>query len=163
MTEDLLDHPVPDQRATDPATLTFEVLADALHRCDGLITRCATYLHLDPVNLHARILSDFKLKQIVLDYREVLLDVAEEQLAMKVRAGNMRAITYTLKTLGRHRGYVERAAEEVAIPINGTTDDSLNLGALSHDKLLLLGDLLSEAKASGAKVIDVVPIDTEPE
>ena len=42
------------------------------------------------------------------DERESLLDLAEGSLFDQVRKGNITAIIFTLKTIGKHRGYVER-------------------------------------------------------
>lgn len=39
--------------------------------------------------------------------REKQVDMAEQALFEKVREGNMAAIIFTLKTLGKERGYVE--------------------------------------------------------
>ena len=42
------------------------------------------------------------------DEREAMLDFTENQLFKQVQAGNITAIIFTLKTLGKNRGYVER-------------------------------------------------------
>jgi hypothetical protein len=44
--------------------------------------------------------------------RETLLDLAEFKLFEQISAGNMTAIIFALKTIGKARGYVER--QEVA-------------------------------------------------
>jgi hypothetical protein len=40
--------------------------------------------------------------------REVILDKAESALLKKVEDGDVHAIMFTLKTIGKHRGFVER-------------------------------------------------------
>lgn len=40
--------------------------------------------------------------------KEKMLDIAEHNLVQKMRAGNLTAIIFYLKTQGKHRGYVER-------------------------------------------------------
>ena len=42
------------------------------------------------------------------DEREAMLDFTENQLFKQVQDGNITAIIFTLKTLGKNRGYVER-------------------------------------------------------
>jgi len=42
------------------------------------------------------------------EQRETLIDFTEDQLFKQVKAGNITAIIFTLKTIGKHRGYVER-------------------------------------------------------
>jgi hypothetical protein len=42
------------------------------------------------------------------DEKETMLDFTENQLFKQVQAGNITAIIFTLKTLGKNRGYVER-------------------------------------------------------
>ena len=42
------------------------------------------------------------------EQREVFIDSAETALMKKVNEGDTTAIIFALKTIGRHRGYVER-------------------------------------------------------
>ena len=44
----------------------------------------------------------------ITDEREAMLDFTENQLFKQVQDGNITAIIFTLKTLGKNRGYVER-------------------------------------------------------
>jgi hypothetical protein len=48
-------------------------------------------------------------ERAVKDEREAMLDYTENQLLTQVREGNITAIIFTLKTLGKSRGYVERS------------------------------------------------------
>jgi hypothetical protein len=48
-------------------------------------------------------------ERAVKDEREAMLDYTENQLLNQVREGNITAIIFTLKTLGKSRGYVERS------------------------------------------------------
>jgi len=65
--------------------------------------------------------------QAVQDARDTTLDMAEGQLMKAVRNGNVTAIMFLLKTVGRNRGYVER--QEVA----GVTDQPIVLKVV-YDK-----------------------------
>ena len=47
-------------------------------------------------------------KAVYEEERETLIDFAENQLFKQVQDGNITAIIFTLKTIGKSRGYVER-------------------------------------------------------
>ena len=47
-------------------------------------------------------------KAVADEERETLIDFAENQLFKQVQDGNITAIIFTLKTIGKLRGYVER-------------------------------------------------------
>ena len=49
-----------------------------------------------------------KVENAIIDEREAMLDFTENQLFKQVQEGNITAIIFTLKTLGKSRGYVER-------------------------------------------------------
>jgi hypothetical protein len=57
------------------------------------------------------------LREAVADYREKLLDLAEDRLYELVDAGNLGAITLALKTVGKSRGYSERVEHAVGGPL----------------------------------------------
>lgn len=56
--------------------------------------------------------ADFKKSIADVEPRETLIDAAELQLAKKVNEGDTVAILFTLKTLGKKRGYIEKEAEK---------------------------------------------------
>jgi hypothetical protein len=45
--------------------------------------------------------------------RDTLLDMTEGKLFEAIKRGNIAAIMFTLKTIGKSRGYVERIQQEV--------------------------------------------------
>ncbi|MDD5049237.1 MAG: hypothetical protein PHH09_09940, partial [Methanoregulaceae archaeon] len=45
--------------------------------------------------------------------RAAIIDVAESALYNRVLDGDMRAIEFTLRTIGKDRGYVEKRQEEI--------------------------------------------------
>jgi hypothetical protein len=51
-------------------------------------------------------------RQALEEARDTTIDLAESKLIEKVQAGEWPAIAFTLKTVGRHRGYVERQETE---------------------------------------------------
>lgn len=92
-----------------------EEIEDALRRCLGVVTDAAKMLgYANTENLRIRIARNAYLRGIVDEYRERLVDLAEQGLAYQVEAGAPWAIAFALKTLGKSRGYVER--QELANP-----------------------------------------------
>jgi hypothetical protein len=63
------------------------------------------------------------LQRVVLDCREARIDVAESALDRAVLNGEGWAISLTLKTIGKQRGYFER--HEVSSPNDDDADDDL--------------------------------------
>ena len=47
------------------------------------------------------------------------MDLAEKRLFDLVNEGHPSAIIFTLKTLGKHRGYIERQEHEISGPAGG--------------------------------------------
>lgn len=64
--------------------------------------------------------------------KEAMLDFTENQLFKQVQAGNITAIIFTLKTIGKSRGYIERYEhtgaddEPMEIVVKYATNDSNN-------------------------------------
>jgi transposase len=60
-----------------------------------------------------------ELRQAIEDGRNRLVDLAEKRLADLVAEGHPSAVIFTLKTLGKHRGYIERQEHEISGPAGG--------------------------------------------
>lgn len=88
--------------------LTVEQIAHALERKAGNITEAAKALKVTRQALHKRIGEDESLRQVLVNARETLVDVAESHLLKQIKRGNTAAIIFTLKTQGKERGYVEQ-------------------------------------------------------
>lgn len=74
----------------------------------GNVTQAAQGLNMSRAGLYARINKSNRLKEALVNSREELVDMAEARLRKEIEAGNTAAILFTLKTLGKSRGYVER-------------------------------------------------------
>ena len=59
------------------------------------------------------------MRQAIEEGRNQLLDLAEKRLFDLVNEGHPSAIIFTLKTLGKHRGYIERQEHEISGPAGG--------------------------------------------
>jgi hypothetical protein len=91
---------------------TDEQAKVALHKTDGNQSEAAKLLGVSRVALNKRINTRPELKQVVIDLIEVRLDRYEKALDDLRDAKNSTAVIFYLKTLGRHRGYVEHAPLE---------------------------------------------------
>ena len=78
----------------------------------GLIYLAAQRLKCTPETIYQRIKESPDVAQAVKDAREQLIDTTEEKLFQSIAKRDPWAITLTLKTLGKHRGYVERTEQE---------------------------------------------------
>lgn len=97
----------PDARAHGKR-YTDDEIAVALQSVGGFVSLAAARLGCNITTIYRR----FKVNPALQEYAEVeresLVDLAEIMLKSKVQQGNMTAIIFTLKTLGRKRGYIER-------------------------------------------------------
>jgi len=87
---------------------TVEEVIAAVKKNRGILTLAAKELGCARQTLHNYVNRYPTVAQAVSDERESLLDLAEGSLFEQVRKGNITAIIFTLKTIGKHRGYVER-------------------------------------------------------
>jgi hypothetical protein len=87
---------------------TANQIIDALREKHGNLSAAARYLGCDRHTV-SRYINAYSTVQAVADEeRETLIDFAENQLFQQVKDGNITAIIFTLKTIGKSRGYVER-------------------------------------------------------
>lgn len=56
--------------------------------------------------------SDPDFAALVDDVKEEQIDLAESELRKLVKSGNITAVIFTLKTIGKERGYIERTETE---------------------------------------------------
>jgi len=87
---------------------TANQMIEALREKHGNLSAAARFLGCDRHTV-ARYISQYStVKEVADEERETLIDFAENQLFQQVKDGNITAIIFTLKTIGKHRGYVER-------------------------------------------------------
>jgi hypothetical protein len=115
--------------------LTVEKVQEALESCSGNISFAARKLGCARRTLYYKIQASPTLKAALEDARETALDNAESALQSAVLAKEAWAVCFTLKTIGKGRGYVERNEVTGAngkdfippiiyIPSNGRDGDS---------------------------------------
>jgi len=87
---------------------TANQIIDALKEKHGNMSASARYLGCSRNTISRYIDTYPTVKAVYEEERETLIDFAENQLFKQVQEGNITAIIFTLKTIGKHRGYVER-------------------------------------------------------
>ena len=87
---------------------TTEQVIEAVHKCHGILAAVARELKVSRQCVYRYVKTYSTIAQAVEDERETMLDVAEIELVKSVQKGNIVAIMFMLKTLGKSRGYVER-------------------------------------------------------
>jgi len=88
-----------------------EIIA-ALQATNGLIYRAAARLGCAPTTIYRAAEISPAIQQTIDDARGELLDAAEAALMGAIGRGEAWAVCFTLKTLGKQRGYIERAQIE---------------------------------------------------
>lgn len=80
----------------------------ALETYHGCVHLAAESLGVWPSAVYARIKKSPELQELVDSFSGRLVDFAELKLEQAVRNGDRWAVLFTLRTKGRHRGYVEK-------------------------------------------------------
>jgi len=89
-------------------TYQTESMIKALHATRGRIYLAADQLGCDPQTIYNRMEKEPELAEVIRAERERRIDIAETALDRAVIEGEAWAVCFTLKCLGKHRGYVER-------------------------------------------------------
>lgn len=103
---------------------TEQQIADALRAAGGMTTLAARQLGCDANTIRHHLAKSEALRAIVADSRDELIDIAETALKRATIAGEAWAVCFTLKTVGKHRGYVERQE------VTGADGGSLNVNVV---------------------------------
>lgn len=85
-----------------------EQIIQALKDTNGLISLAAKCLGCVPQTIYNRAARTQSIRQAIKNSRNELVDFAELALRSSVIAQESWAVQFTLKTLGKDRGYVER-------------------------------------------------------
>ena len=87
---------------------TANQMIEALREKHGNLSAAARFLGCSRNTISRYIDLYPTVKAVADEERETLIDFAENQLFKQVQDGNITAIIFTLKTIGKLRGYVER-------------------------------------------------------
>ena len=91
---------------------TAEQMIDALRRTNGIQAQAARLL-----GCHRRTVANYidryvTVRQAYEEARDTFIDAAEAGLQQKVKGGDLTAIMFVLKTIGKHRGYTTKSELE---------------------------------------------------
>jgi len=86
---------------------TDEIIS-AIHATNGMIAIAAQTLGCSRDTIYKRMKKYPEIKAAVDEAREYMVDLAESKLRLAILNGEPWAIALALKTIGKHRGYVER-------------------------------------------------------
>lgn len=106
----------PNTSNTPPKKRTFRhyktaEIVEALRATGGMVYMAARKLGCDPSTINTRARTSPEIQAAIDNARGDMLDMAEHELKKAVRGGDMTAVIFTLKTIGKHRGYVERVEQ----------------------------------------------------
>lgn len=87
---------------------TAEQVIDAIRNNNGLLAAAAQDLGVTRTTVYRYVNNYPTIKKALDEARDTVIDEAEGQLYKAVRRGNITAIMFLLKTVGKARGYVER-------------------------------------------------------
>jgi len=117
-----------------------DLIIRALKKSGGTIVAAARSLKIDPSTIHRRVNSNRRVKQTLNEEREYTIDIAEMQLRNAVNRGEAWAVCFTLKCLGKQRGFVERMEHSVpdgqAVQIEEQIQEKANLFMQKMNKLI---------------------------
>ena len=92
----------------DGHKITMDAASAALLKHYGNLSSAAKALKVARGTLYQFISRNPQLEDVRKLAKESLLDTAEDRLAGHIKGGDIRAITFYLKTQGKDRGYTER-------------------------------------------------------
>jgi hypothetical protein len=97
----------------------LDEFANVLKACDGIASETAKRLGITSRGARQRIQKSAFLRQIQTEAQAKLVDLAESQLKKAVSGGNMKAVLFTLQTLGRDRGYGRNLKVDASVTTSG--------------------------------------------
>lgn len=89
--------------------ITDDQIIEVLEKKAGLLAPTAKAIGISRRCLYNWIEKSPKLQEAVTDARETVIDMAESVLMEKIQGKETVATLFYLKTIGRERGYVEKA------------------------------------------------------
>ena len=117
---------------------TVEQVLEAVRKNKGILSLAARDLGCTRQTVHNYVRRYATLAAEVASQRDALLDMTEAKLFEQVNRGNITAIIFTLKTLGKSRGYIER--QEVTGADGGPIEVSANVESVMRKLLPELAD-----------------------
>jgi hypothetical protein len=108
-----------------------ETVIRAIRQHHGLLAPAAKMLGYERCTLYHYV-KRHQLEPVIEEAREEALDWAENYLWEQITQGNLTAIIFFLKCLGKSRGYVER------VPVTVTPNPDETVGAGDDDQVIVI-------------------------
>jgi len=89
-------------------TVKKETIIELASKKAGVVSAVAQACGVSRQAINYRKLNDPEIAQAFEDARESVLDMAETELFRRINGGDITAIIFTLKTIGKQRGYIEK-------------------------------------------------------
>lgn len=99
-------------------------IVSALRATGGMVTLAAQQLGCSHTVIYRRLDKDPILRQVLDEERDKALDIAEAALKRATLKGEAWAVCFTLKTIGKKRGYVERI-ENLTVDLTKLSEEQL--------------------------------------
>jgi hypothetical protein len=96
------------------APLKIEEIEKALIASRGIMTAASESLGVSRSTVSNRVYKSERLQKVIDEQRKSVGDFAESKLFKHIKEGNLTAIIFYLKTIGRDRGYIERHENELS-------------------------------------------------
>lgn len=125
---------------------SVEQVATALEVSAGVISLAAQKLNCSRTTIYRYMELYPELRALRVDVEEQTKDLAESQLIVKIKDGNMAAIIFFLKTKAKDRGYIERM--EQTGKGGGPIEHQFKLEDMSDEDLNDLERILANAGTS---------------
>lgn len=115
------------------------------------VTEACKKIEIDRSTYYRWLENDPDFAQAAQDAREEKIDFIEDQLLERIASGDTTAIIFALKTLAKHRGYVER--QEIVGPVNTPLPPIDVKILLQNPEIRLALETISERVIDGSKDI----------
>lgn len=126
-----------------------DVVAEALATAGGRVSEAARKLGYSKSALYERIAASGTLKRAVELAREEIVDEAEASLRALIKAGDPQAVIFTLRTIGKKRGYIINEAPAVTVNTNvGVNTAGIGENPERQAKLKAAYDRIRESAAA---------------
>lgn len=110
-------------------------LAECILRHHGVVAKVAEEMSVEPASIRHHLYHSARLRAVLTDAREGIIDTAEDNIFRAVEAGDLKYSWNVLRTLGKDRGYTER--RELDAVVTHTVDEA------STERLVQLLDRLA--------------------
>tara|TARA_R100001015_G_C4567537_1_gene126166 strand:- start:317 stop:688 length:372 start_codon:yes stop_codon:yes gene_type:complete len=94
-------------------------MIDTIRKSKGIVVSICKNLDMTRSAFYKRLESDQELRYELELARDELCDFSETKLWEHIKDGNLQAVMFVLRTLGRHRGYIEKQeVEQTSTQVN---------------------------------------------